>query len=416
MRVASKIMPSIHQHTNCPQIIRNEDQAIANLSNALARVHGPGKIMRESSGRQIYFPCPDCIKVKGREELADRKLAVNIDRYLRLGKYKELSADHADYSGYCMRMGRVYKVSDLLRMTPIQQRGFPEARSGVVSSANKPCLIDDGRGNMIPDHPGEVVSLAELPENHPAIVYLKRRGYNIDGLIKQFRASFCLKEAPTDWSKGRGYRVVYEDFLDTPQNRIIFYGDMFGVQRGWQARVIDTVHEGIRYYLHPYTNQWMPAEHEVGKGWEALPHIIEARGKFNVSKYKTAFSASRNELLMGLDAALAWNQANRPGLPPLAILTEGALDAARFGPSGIALLGKHCSPGQMAVILSRFRFVVYAGQNDAPSRQLGESIQQQCGGKIGCVSIYPPAGFKDFGETTDDVAQQHLNSAIRHFK
>lgn len=406
-------MPSIRQHSNCPQIIQNEDQAIKNLAGALARLHGSVKITRESSGRQIYCACPDCINVKGREELTDRKLAINVDRYLRLGKYKDLSADHADFSGYCMRMGKVYKVSDLLkRYVPIQKRGFPEARIGVAEMQSKLCLIDDGRGNMIPDHPGEVVSLAELPEDHPAIVYLKKRGYNIEGLIKQFRAAFCVKEAPKDWNKGRGYRVVYEDFLDSPQNRIIFYGDMYGVQRGWQARVIDTVQDGVRYYLHPYTNQWFPAEHKVEGKWVALPHIIAARGKFDVSKYKTGFSVVRNELLMGLDAALAWNQAMRPGLLPLAILTEGALDAARFGPPGIALLGKHCSPAQLSVILNRFRLVVYAGQNDAPSRALGASILQQCGGKVRCISIYPPAGVKDFGDTTDALAQQSLNSAI----
>lgn len=403
--------------SDCPQIIQDEAQAIARLSSALGRLHGEVRPMRESSGLMLYVCCPDCLQVKGREELFDRKLAVNVDRYLRLGKFKTLSADHADYSGYCMRMSKIYKVSDLLkRYTPIQQRGFPEARVGVAEMQSKLCLIDDGRGNMIPDHPGDVVSLAELPEDHPAIVYLTKRGYSISGLIKQFRASFCFKEAPVDWSKGRGYRVVYDDFLDTPQNRIIFYGDMYGVQRGWQARVLDAVKDGTRYYLHPYTNQWMPAEHKVGNDWEPLPHILEARGKFNISKYKTAFSASRNEMLMGLDAALEWNKEQRAGKPKVAILAEGPLDAGRWGAPGIPLLGKHFSPTQMRLLAGAgFERIIYSGQNDTMSQKLGKDIELACLGKMQFAAIYPPKEFKDYGDMTTVAAFQHAWPIIEKF-
>jgi len=389
-----------------PQIIQDEARAIDLLSTGLSKKHGEVKAMRESSGLQLYMACPDCLQLRGRVEMFDKKLAVNVERFLRLGKHKNLSLRHADYSGYCMREKKIFKVSELLKMVCIHQRGFPEARINVGGNLHtKLCVISDEKGNTIPDHPGVVVPMTQLPADHVAVQYLTSRGYDIGKLYEQFRISFCTQEAPTDWNKSRGYRLIYDDFKDTPQNRIIFYADMLGVQRGWQARVIEKVENGVKFYLHPYSNQWFPAECKTPEGkWEALPHIKEERGKFDVSKYKTGFSVSRNEILMGLDAALKWNLTERPGLPRVVLVSEGPLDAGRFGPPGIPLLGKFFSDLHFRMLTCNFDSIIYAGQNDDASRDLGQKIELTCQNRIVVSSIYPPSDVKDFGDMTYEAA------------
>lgn len=162
-------MTGVIDLSDCPQIIQDEERAIARIAEALGMIHGKVKPARETGGLQFYVACPDCLQEKGREELFDRKLAVNVERFLRLGDFRNLSADRSDCSGYCMRTKKIYKVTELLRYEPIQQRGFPEARVGVGKVINMMCLIDDGRGNMIPDHPGEVIPVPQLPPDHPAV-------------------------------------------------------------------------------------------------------------------------------------------------------------------------------------------------------------------------------------------------------
>jgi hypothetical protein len=293
----------------------------------------------------------------------------------------------------------------------------PEESTDITPEAKTDCLIDDGRGNMIPDHPGEVIPVPQLPADHPAVQYLVNRGYDINRLYEQFRISFCTKEAPEDRNRSRFYREVYRDFKDTPQNRIIFYADMHGVHKGWQARVIDHVAGDRRYYLHPYTNSWMEAEYrgEDGK-WHPLPEIVEAKGKFDVSKYKTAFSASRSEMLMGLGAAVKWNNQRRPGKPRVAIITQSPLEAGRFGPPGIALLNRYFSLPQFRPLAADFGSLIYAGKNDEVSRALGNDIQSACAGKIQFAPIYPPAEFMDFGAMRTLQAIEHMWPVLHQFQ
>ena len=91
-----------------PQIIQDEARAIDLLSTGLSKKHGEVKAMREASGLQLYMACPDCLQLRGRVEMFDKKLAVNVERFLRLGKHKNLSLRHSDYSGYCMRRQRLF--------------------------------------------------------------------------------------------------------------------------------------------------------------------------------------------------------------------------------------------------------------------------------------------------------------------
>jgi hypothetical protein len=299
-----------------------------------------------------------------------------------------------------------------LRLIPWKARvaeiDKPDIANGVEDGSPTDCLIDDGRGNIIPDHPGQVVPLTELHADNPVVMQLKKRGYNIADLYNQFRGSFCTKEVPADWKKGREYRQVHGDFLDTPQNRIVFFADMNGVQRGWQALVVDCVHGDLRYYLHPYTNQWIPKEHKNGDHWEPLP----LGTTFHVSKWLTGPGVRRDELLMGFDAAIRWNATNRPGRPPITIVSRTPLEAGRFGPPGMALLSRYFSRPQFNLLAVNFGALLYAGQNDELSHAFGKDIEAACAGKVQFGAVYPPDGFHGFDEMTTLKAIEHVFPAL----
>ena len=272
------------------------------LAKALSRIHGRVICRKEKNGLQLYIACPECLMKDGRKALNDRKLAVNADRRFGTGKYASRVGQYdTDFAGFCMKQSKGFNISDLLAMPPLKDRGFPDVPSTVTKPSTGRCIIPDGKGNMIPDHPGEVVPLLELPAEHPAVRYLTNRRFDIARLHQQFRVSFCFREAPENPAMDRYYRKLPCGFRDTPQNRIIFYADVNGVQRGWQARIIEYVDGDIKYYLHPYANQWVSMNtknHASGK-WDAMPHVLTEPVSWNPSKYKTAFSSERNMMLMG---------------------------------------------------------------------------------------------------------------------
>lgn len=379
------------------------------LANVLERIHGKIIPRRERKGIQLYMTCPSCLAKEGSKAITTRKLAVNAEMALAMGRFAHLQgSNQCDYAALCMKEQIKFRISDLKSMPPLEERGYKLTTSrGVAKLGGGRCLIKDDKGNTIPDHPGEVVSLAELPSYHPAVEYLIGRNYDIPSLINQFRVSYCVKEAPEDETKDRWYRKLAEGFKDTTQSRIIFYGDMLGVQKGWQARIIDKVQDNVKFYLHPYRNQWVPIEHKVDGKWKALPHIES----WGAAKYKTAFSCERNSMLMGLDAAIRWN-AQRPGKKRIIVVTEGPLDAGRFGPPGCALLGKYFSDNQSRLAMTYADVVIYAGQNDEVGRKAEQDAARQFVGKCLYASIFPPNGIKDFGELRTFQAWDILYRAL----
>ena len=276
------------------------------LAIALSKIHGRVIARQEKNGLQLYIACPECLMKDGRKALNDRKLAVNADRRFGTGKYASQVGQYStDFAGFCMKQSKGFNISDLLAMPPLKDRGFPDVPSTITKPSTGRCIIPDGKGNMIPDHPGDVISLLDLPADHPAVMYLTTRRFDIASLHRQFRVSFCTREAPENPAMDRYYRKLPCGFRDTPQNRIIFYADVNGVQRGWQARIIECTRDGIRYYLHPYTNQWVDMERATAPmGKDPLPHVLSEAVGWNPSKYKTAFSSERNMMLMGWDAAM----------------------------------------------------------------------------------------------------------------
>lgn len=392
------------------------------LAERLAELHGRVSLARENRGLHIYMASPICLARDGSVEVSKRHLALNAERYLGLGAWADKAGTYEpDNSALCMKTGTPYQVSELLSMPPLSARGITDNIDHRVTVGTiERHLVPDGKGNMIPEGPGETTSLVDLPSDHPAIAYLTHRNFEAADLVAQFDACFCDRELPVDPAAKRFYRKLPLGMCDTPQGRIVLYCDVGGIRLGWQARLIDreVVAEGHvigREVLHPYTRQWVLTEtfDQDRKRLMPVPDIARSELDWNPSKYRTARSALRNQLLMGVDAAVEWNQKHRPGRPPMAILVEGPLDAGRFGPPGVAMLGKSLSIEQAELMSRFFRQVILVPDNDLAGRQQTAKIGATLLGKVSCELAELPRGIKDAGEfPSREAAWEHIKPYI----
>lgn len=402
------------------------DYRVQSLAEALAQIHGPVLVANESSGTHLYMASPMGLERDGKIELRKRHLAVNVSKYFQMGAHTPKGAGRkrrVPNCAMCMKYGTPYTVSDLLSMPPLAVRGIPNVVGTVKMQDNTNWLIDDGRGNKIPIPPGDTVPITELPPEHPAVWYLTkyRPAYNLQTLWDQFRCSFCIREYPESIELKRRYRPLPLDFKDTPQNRIIFFADINTVQRSWQARVLEFVDEtGMKFYMHPYTNKWVPCEQRTPGGkFVPLPSVPQNRFEWDITKYRNARGSTRNDILFGLDAAQQWNYAQgRTGLHTVVGLTEGPLDAGRFGPPFTAATGKFISPEQVNMLVTRFRRVIYVPDTDAVGlKALADArvaFEGRCDFQV--LNLQERGlGNKDAGELTSDVAAELIKPLI-HFK
>jgi len=112
-------------------------------------------IIRETGGQHIYCASLAQLEEDGLRELAKRHLAINADKYLGIGSWKSIRGTYDnDMVALCMKSEKHFKVSDLLAMKPLAERGYTvEGRGGVKVPVKDRHLVDDGRDNMIPENP-----------------------------------------------------------------------------------------------------------------------------------------------------------------------------------------------------------------------------------------------------------------------
>ncbi len=154
-------------------------------------------------------------------------------------------------------------------------------------------------GAVLPDDairkaqlPGWVIRLDQLPEDHPACLYLCERRFNPAWLSQEFQVWYC---------QNSGFYHV--------QNRII-------VPVYYQAELV---------------------------GWQAS-FIGEPPSK-DVPKYRTMHGMARWKLLYNFDVARTY---------PYVVVCEGATDVWRFGPEAVALFGKQVSLQQRQLLRSHW--------------------------------------------------------------
>ena len=204
--------------SSCPEDISDE---IMVLAQRLSKIHGQVRLASESGGVHMYIASPICLSMFGPEELLPSKmhLAVNADKYLGRPPYDKEN----DFAAMCMKTGEIYKVSDLLEHSNLNDRGFLDAQHQVVVVEKNNYLEPDGKGNEIPRSPGSVVSLAELSPDHPAITYLHSRDFDPLDLVRQFEAEFCTDVHPESYHK-----EIAAGFKASPPHRILKECDVVG--------------------------------------------------------------------------------------------------------------------------------------------------------------------------------------------
>jgi hypothetical protein len=367
------------------------------LADALAQIHGKVRVAIERSGVHFYLPCPSCLQEGDEDEVCKRHLAVNADKVIA-GR---------DRATMCMKCDTVFSATDLLRMKPLEERGYERVPGEVVSE--QPAMVGDlyepdGNGNMLPKGPGETIALTALPEDHPAIWYIRSRQFNPAALYQQFGAEYCTKERPDVKHRHIGHR-----FKLSPQGRIVFYMFQHGVRVGWQARQIEASDDHRHYLWNGYRSDWVAFRQRESVDHEWQPR--ESWGKFDPPKYLFASGMRRNACLAGFDAAVEFNRVNNVD-KPFCVLVEGVMDAARFGAPAIASLGKYLSENQAALVKGAFQRVVLVPDNDGPGETLIETAKRWLEPKCKVTVARLPSELKDAAEMDERSAKAFLCEAL----
>jgi len=372
---------------------RGVPEAVNDLAHQLAALHGNVLVSREKHGIHLNFACPMCLHEDGDKELESRHFALNAEKYFNLGAYamttqasmasgagliQSVGLDRREWSGICMK-NRAHRMSvaDLLSYTPLSKRSVKASRAGRVTIAdgtewlvpwqhNPSILIPGGPGD---GGPGDLIPL-NTPQGSatPAGQYLLRRGYDLGELWEMFNASFCVREWPE--SEKRQYRKMPGGFRDSPQGRACFFGHVFGVPRIWQARILDydqVMPDGStqHWVYNGQTHQWALVAVSPPGGRPVYQHGFNSPDwPWKPSKYRTSNGGRKSEVVLGFDAAVKWNQEFRPGKPPVVIVFEGPLDAARFGRPAVSVLGKYINEVQAELMAKVFAYAVLVPDND----------------------------------------------------
>ena len=390
--------------------LRGYPEEVRRLAEALAAVHGDVSVTTEKHGIHIYLCDPELLQTDGAKELSSRHLAVNASKFLGLSGYENLRPGKRRYAASCMKTGKSYAIDALLSWVPLSQRGYPGMKAGAVkASVQKGVWIKDLAGNTIPDHPGDVIPVTDLPDGHPAVLYLRGRGFDLQLLARQQRAAYCVRHAPEvrdgEGNSVRGYGRLVDGWMNSPQGRIIFYGDIRGAQTIWQGRYIEHTDGNTHYVWHPFRDCWCVDKTRASADapWELVPPYdgVDKHGNpiwKHLAKYFTTPGAPRT--LIGFDAAVAWN-ANRSRSQRFCLLVEGPLDAGKPGPPAICIVGKYLSGSQAALLASEFPTVLVGYDNDDAGREQRSRAESELA-LAGAfpLPIYPDAEGKDWGDMT----------------
>lgn len=400
---------------------------IMSLAEKLSTIHGPVSITKEASGTHIYIADPDLLETDGPKELNSKHLAINADKYFGLGQFddnvfktRENRLLFDKYRAYgrevpcamSMKTYKTYSVRALLSYPPLSERfeQFKNVEFKVAAGPPRKILVKDENGNLVPEWPEKTVPLHELPPDHPAIEYIKNRGFNVEDLETQFEACYCVKEKPESRAEGRYYSRLPGGMRNSPQGRIIFSVRMNGVRWGYQSRYIDKwVND--KYFFWSPDHHWELIRYKDAEGNVVdrfPPDRVRFPKGFAPHKYLNASGSERNKLLMGFDAAVKFNK-DKPKRERFCIIVEGPLDAAKIGPPGIALLGKSMSKFQAQAIASEFGNVYVMPDNDKAGEQMAECVDRMLPG-LDVTIIDVPTNVKDVGDLTKEQVKQILKN------
>ena len=244
-------------------------------------VNGGKHISVQYSGEEYRICCPFCSDTRNRLWINHRWNTTDpaTNYYFGVGHICCFN-DGCDINQFSDRETR-RKCHDMLvrQMKPYMRRGM-----GLQPKATKKREI---KAVKLPE---KCIPLDTLPDNHPAIAYLRDdRGYDPYAKAIEWQLQYCAT-----------------DENPLVANRIIIPINYNGMLIGWQAR---------------YIGDKPPSD--------------------NIPKYYTMPGTPKNQLLYNYDRA----KATRFG-----VIVEGATDVWQVGRQGVALLGSSVSPQQARLI------------------------------------------------------------------
>lgn len=369
------------------------------LITKLLQIHGTGMLHFSPTTKSYELRIPDPILLNndGPKELFSRHLYINLTKYID---------QHHGAAARCVKNGKVYRIIELLNnYRPLKERGYSWDVDRFLGKCKNKLFIPDKDLNPSADFtevlpPGDVIPITTLPKDHPAIMYLKSRNFSdsmISELYKQFETSFCISEA-----KGTSYYDEYHGLGKSPKGKLIFYVKHFGELKGWQSRVIEKVEGSTKYYYTYFAendprNGWVPVAtyNDATRSYNAFPRVP---GSLLKHKYVIAYGTKKADCILGLDAAIEFNKTRTK--EKYVVITEGALDAGKFGSPACCVFGNRISVPQCKLLINNFDKIYYALDHDLAGNTLEISIQETliALGFSNFAKIEYPKQFKDIGE------------------
>lgn len=312
-----------------------------NMKSILQEKFGAVKVTRGCNGPEFLTKCPFC----GRSE----KLSVNPVK-------RVYHCWHCDSSG---TMTSLLGMNVSLSSAAIEASTPPKTQKTIY-----PPSFD----------PTQIIPLTSLPEDNPAIVYLKSRGFDPNELDKDFAFRYC--------AKGRMFPHVPFDASNTIVIPIYAENNFLG----WQARLL-------------YNPKAVSEEVLSLMGYSARKDSGELK---RPPKYLTSPGLNKKEMLYNIDWAKQYDTV---------VVTEGVFDCIRVGRQGVATLGKLVSDYQKKLLISLWKTVVLLLDPDATETQqaLVKDLTVPGGPKIVPVTL---DGYKDAGECPRDELWRQINKAV----
>ena len=386
----------------------------ARLITQLLKVHETGMLHYSVSSNsfELRIPDPNLLIEDGFKELNSKHLYINLTKYL---EQQHIAPAR------CVKNGKVYTMLELLNMKPLRQRQdeIPWDIEKFLNKYKQKTLIIPRTSvsidpNFKVEPPGECIKVTDLPSNHPAVLYLKDRGFatkqDLENLVNQFNLSFCIK------SNYRNYTDQYMGLSKSPEGRLVFFIYQFGELKGWQARRLEKREGDTIYHYHldafnALKTGWIPVgkyDYTINK-IKPLPDVPKA--VFD-SKYVIGFGTKASQLLLGFDAALEFNK-NK--INKSVVIVEGALDAGKFGAPACSSFGCHISKSQAQLIANNFDRIYLIRDHDLAGEELYTSLTNELFA-LGIIKeikeITYPKIYKDIGEINDKELLNKLRNEL----
>lgn len=239
--------------------------------------------------------------------------------------------------------------------------------------------------------PGSVIPLNDLDEDHPAISYLKNRGFDTNEICNfkdNQRVYYC--------SRGNTYSC------GTTTGRIIFPVYMNGVMGGWQARRIEkeTV-SGKETTRETWNNFfWTKVERTPNGKWEDN----------KTAKCITCPGTQKGAMLFGYDEA----KLNQDPDNKMIVIVEGPLDQIKVGYPAVATFGM-ISNHQIRLILSHWDTAIII--RDPEIKEDSDKFQKILNdlSPITVINLSLPDN-KDPGATSREVIWEQINKKLDNAK